>query len=1093
MLIKPEEINGIIRKAGEMTAAKGKKYYEEEKVIIKKTNYISDESFKVQTYVKGNYIYEPFICRDKGILRFRCNCPTFTEKNRVCKHIVATAFDMYVSEEKYLEASDKNFTISISEEQKLEKDRYKTKLNKQKEHSDLLEYYENLADELNEANLKINVIPILKEQVLNQLSVYFRIGSKKMYNIKSLYDFALAVKNKDILEHGKDFSFRHNIGNFNDESKGTVNFICKKLLEYANYNIISKNNMEIKKEYQKFLLLKYSALDEFFNIYENQAVNFEDDNKNLSKIKFLSEDPMLKFEINESDEFIIINHNFEEYKLYYGSDNVYILFNNVLYRCSKEFKTNLLPLIEEFQNSKSRTINIPKSNASVVFESVVSYIEKSAILILDDNLRGKYKSQNLGVKVFLDLDSKNNIIADVKFCYNDKEFNPYDLNKKVNIDRNKRQEERVNRLFEEYKFRIDADKHVLYLKDEDDIYQFFKTGIDKFMEKFEVLVTQKLKNKSIFNPQVINMGVRLENNLINIDLSNISFDEKELKEIFDKYKLKKKYYRLKDGSYINLDSSFISTLYNFSTNLGVSYKEIASGKIKVPKYRAVYLEKLSHKNDSLVFEKDPKFLRLINDISNSYNLDFKIPKIETTTLRNYQKSGFNWLKTLDKYGLGGILADDMGLGKTIQIIALLLDEHKNQKKTSIVICPSSLYINWENEIKRFAPSLKTLIVSGNLNERKKKIKNVENYDVVITSYDLLKRDIEDYQSFNFRYIVADEAQYIKNNNTKNAISLKSLQGESRFALTGTPIENSLSELWSIFDFIMPGYLYTYRRFKDIYENPIIKENDDDVSIKLQSIVSPFILRRTKSEVLKELPEKTVTVMYNEMEEEQKNIYDTYLSSAQKEVRKQLKDNDVELSNIKILSLITRLRQIASHPSLFLDNYTGQSSKVNQCIELVKEAIASGHKMLIFSSFTSIFDILEKELNLNDIKYYKLTGKTKVDDRISMVDDFNKSSEISVFLVSLKAGGTGLNLIGADMVIHFDPWWNLSQENQATDRAYRIGQKNNVQVFKLITKGTIEEKIQELQDKKSKIIDDIIKSGEIFINKMSKEEVLGLFE
>ena len=252
------------------------------------------------------------------------------------------------------------------------------------------------------------------------------------------------------------------------------------------------------------------------------------------------------------------------------------------------------------------------------------------------------------------------------------------------------------------------------------------------------------------------------------------------------------------------------------------------------------------------------------------------------------------------------------------------------------------------------------------------------------------------------------------------------------------------------------------------------------------------LRRTKSEVLKELPEKVVSIMYNEMNEEQSKIYKTYSLSAKREVKKELEENNLELSNMKILSLITRLRQIASHPSLFLEDYAGESSKVNQCMELVKEAYASGHKMLIFSSFTSIFDILEEELNKNNIKYFKLTGKTKVDVRVNMVDEFNKSKDVQIFLVSLKAGGTGLNLVGADMVIHFDPWWNLSQENQATDRAYRIGQRNNVQVFKLITKNTIEEKIQDLQDKKSKIIDDIIKSGETFISKMSKEDILELF-
>ena len=1092
MLIKPEEINVIIRKAGDNTAAKGKKYFEEDKVKIKKVKYLSDENFKVQTYVRGTYIYEPFIYRDKGVLKFSCNCPTFTTKNRICKHIVATTFDMYVTEEKYREASNKDFTISISEEEKLEKNRYKNKLEKEKEHIRVLDYYENLSDELLNAKFNVNIVPILEEPAQDELSVYFRIGSKKMYNIKNLEEFASAIKNEDVLEHGKDFAFKHSISNFNDNSKAIAKFISRKILEYSNYNSFSKTKVEIMKDYRKRLMLKYSALDEFFNLYENTFVEFEDKNRMMRKIKFLYEDPILNFNIEEKDESIIITHDYSKYKIYYGASYIYILLEDTLYKCSKDFQTNMLVLLEEFRRLKNDTISIKLNNAAIFTESVIPAIEKFSTIKMDDDLKQKYKSKNLGVKVFLDIDNKKNIIASVRFCYENQEFNPIEADVKISSSRNKRQEERVKKLFNEYKFLIDKDKKVLYLKDEDDIYQFFKTGIDKFMEKFEVLVTDKLKNKNILNLRVLNMGVRLDNNLIDIDLNNTYFDEKELKEIFSKYKLKKKYYRLKDGSFIDLESSLVSTLYNFSEGLGIKPQDIAKGKIKVPKYRAVYLDSLSKNNDNVVFEKDAKFNSLISDISNSNLKNYEIPTLNCTSLREYQKVGFSWLKSLSEYGFGGILADDMGLGKTIQIIALLKNAKLNSLGTSIVICPSSLYINWENEIKKFAPEIKTKIINGSVSDREKKISNIEKYDVIITSYDLLKRDIAEYESINFKYIIADEAQYIKNNNTKNAKSIKELKGDIRFALTGTPIENSLSELWSIFDFIMPGYLYSYKKFKEMFETPIIKDSDIDISRKLQNMVAPFILRRTKSEVLKELPEKVVSIMYNEMNEEQSKIYKTYSLSAKREVKKELEENNLELSNMKILSLITRLRQIASHPSLFLEDYAGESSKVNQCMELVKEAYSSGHKMLIFSSFTSIFDILEEELNKNNIKYFKLTGKTKVDVRVNMVDEFNKSKDVQIFLVSLKAGGTGLNLVGADMVIHFDPWWNLSQENQATDRAYRIGQRNNVQVFKLITKNTIEEKIQDLQDKKSKIIDDIIKSGETFISKMSKEDILELF-
>lgn len=486
----------------------------------------------------------------------------------------------------------------------------------------------------------------------------------------------------------------------------------------------------------------------------------------------------------------------------------------------------------------------------------------------------------------------------------------------------------------------------------------------------------------------------------------------------------------------------------------------------------------------------------MNDKTNVTNLN--VPKSLNRTLRDYQKIGFKWLKTLDYYQFGGILADDMGLGKTLQVISIILSYIENNKKDKLpimVVCPSSLSLNWKAEIEKFTNSIKSIVISGNVNTRKEQIKNIPNYDVVITSYDLLKRDIDLYEelNYNFRYIIADEAQYMKNSNTQNAKSIKKINAITKYALTGTPIENSLSELWSIFDFLMQGYLFSYNKFREKFEIPIIRNEETETMDKLRTLIEPFILRRTKKQVLTELPDKTVTVLNNEMNEEQHKIYLTYLAQAKEELNEEIKLNGYENSHIQILSALTRLRQICCHPSLFLDNYKGESSKLNQCIEIIKDAIASKHKILLFSTYTSMFEIIEKELKKEEIQYFKLTGQTKVDKRIELVDEFNQNKDIKVFLISLKAGGTGLNLTGADMVIHYDPWWNLSAENQATDRAYRIGQKNNVQVYKLITKNSIEEKIFDLQEKKAKLIDNVLDTKTSFISKLSKEEVMKLFE
>jgi len=288
-------------------------------------------------------------------------------------------------------------------------------------------------------------------------------------------------------------------------------------------------------------------------------------------------------------------------------------------------------------------------------------------------------------------------------------------------------------------------------------------------------------------------------------------------------------------------------------------------------------------------------------------------------------------------------------------------------------------------------------------------------------------------------------------------------------------------------------LFNYRKFKQIYEVPIVKDNDTTLVNRLKKLIGPFILRRIKKDVLTELPDKTITVLNNEMQGEQLDIYMSYLAQAKQEVSLEIKKNGFESSQIKILALLMRLRQICCHPSLFIDNYKGESSKLNQCMQITKDAVEGGHKILLFSGYTSMFNILEKELKKEGIEYFKLTGQTKVSDRIKLVEEFNENDKIKVFLISLKAGGTGLNLTGADMVIHYDPWWNISAENQATDRTYRIGQKKNVQVYKLITKNSIEERIYELQQKKEKLIDSMLSTKETFVNKLSKEEIMELFK
>ena len=850
----------------------------------------------------------------------------------------------------------------------------------------------------------------------------------------------------------------------------------------------------------EYITISNTGLDEIFEVLKNKKILFKRDALD-EEIVFEAHNPDIKFTVDqESNGDYILTPNIDvfSYDILQGSTYLYMLTKKALYRCDKTFEETILKLLNVYRENYTPQIRFKReelpSFCSLVYPKLKGEISLDK---LDEGIINKYVPQELYIKLYLDYDKNNYITADLKFVYGDVEFNPLkDTN--ISVARDVSKENEYLYIFVNTGFMLDKENGRLILADEEKIYNFLSEEIGLYMHKFEVLATDTFKQREIRKPKIGNIGIKLENDLLKIDLSKIDFDIEEIRSIMQKYKLKKKYHRLKDGSFLDLEENetmdFIGSLLE---NEDISYKQIQEGELEIPISRGMYLDRLIQNLNTNV-EKNDEYKKMVNQISKREIEDkIELPKGLKSELRQYQVTGFKWLKVLYKYKFGGILADDMGLGKTIQLLAVIqsyLEEEKNPNP-SIVVCPSSLSLNWKNEIDKFAPNIKTLVIHGNAEERANQIENIEKYNLVITSYDLLKRDIEEYKAkdYKFKYIIADEAQYIKNNNTQNAKVIKEIKADTRFALTGTPIENSLSELWSIFDFIMPGYLYSYRKFKEIYEVPIVKDNDEWVLKKLKMLIEPFILRRTKQEVLTELPDKTISVLNNEMQDEQLKIYTSYMANAKREVSQELKENGFEKSQMKILALLMRLRQICCHPSLFISNYTGESSKLNQCIEVIKDAVLSGHKILLFSSYSSMLEIIGEELKKENIKHFKLTGQTKVGDRLKLVEEFNSNDEIKVFLISLKAGGTGLNLIGADMVIHYDPWWNLSAENQATDRTYRIGQKKNVQVYKLITKDSIEERIYELQEKKAQLAKSMLSTETTFINKLSREDIMSLFD
>jgi SNF2 family DNA or RNA helicase len=647
-------------------------------------------------------------------------------------------------------------------------------------------------------------------------------------------------------------------------------------------------------------------------------------------------------------------------------------------------------------------------------------------------------------------------------------------------------------------FNFKRENYNYILKDEEKLLNFMLKGMGLLQDICDIYYSQSFKNIKVYTSSNYRSNIKLnEEDLLEFTFDIEGVDKKELKDIFQALKEKKKYYKLKKGGFVTLEDKNLNGIGELIDYLNIKPSELEKDKVILQRYNAIYIDSSIKEKNIKSIEENKGFRQLVNSIKDIGEMDYTIPENLKDIMRPYQKFGFKWFKTLARCGFGGILADEMGLGKTLQTIAFIkseVDENKGNKMPSLVVCPTSLVYNWQDEINKFQQDLKCVIVSGSKEEREKNIKSIKEADVVITSYALIRRDIEEYENIKFRYCFLDEAQNIKNPQSLNAQRVKSIKAKGYFALTGTPIENSLKELWSIFDFIMPGYLLNSRKFSQKYELPIVKNKDKNVLNELNMHIKPFILRRLKKDVITELPPKIEHNIIVDMTEEQKKIYASFVQQAKEDMDREIEANGFNKSKIKILSMLTRLRQICCDPSTFIENYTGDNGKMEAILDIVENNINQGHKMLLFSQFTSVLKNIAKRFNENNIKYLYLDGSTKADVRRNLVKEFNEGDS-SIFLISLKAGGTGLNLTGADIVIHFDPWWNPAVEQQASDRAHRIGQKKTVEVIRLIAKGSIEEKIYKIQEKKKEIIKNVVDSNageEILLSNMDEKDIKELF-
>ena len=639
-----------------------------------------------------------------------------------------------------------------------------------------------------------------------------------------------------------------------------------------------------------------------------------------------------------------------------------------------------------------------------------------------------------------------------------------------------------------------APREPWFAEDDDEAYyRLFSEGLRALSEFGEVLLSERLRGVTVRQAPSVKVEASVAGGLLDIAVESPDMTPAELISYLASYERKQKFVRLDNGDIVRLDGS-VSAVADLAGGLGVDAERLVDGLNGLPANRTLFVDAMLKRASGVRFERNGGFRQIVRDFETVADADFTPPHALRDVLRPYQTEGFRWLCTLGKAGFGGILADDMGLGKTLQMMAYLAYAHEeDETRPALVVCPASLVYNWAAEFSRFSPDARTMVVAGAKRERTGMIAAAFDdaaADVLITSYDLMKRDVDAYAAREFSCVVLDEAQYIKNASTKAAKAAKQLPAAVRFALTGTPIENRLSELWSIFDFLMPGVLGSSESFNRRFATPIAN-GEEAVARRLQGLVAPFILRRLKGDVLSDLPEKDESVVVAVMEGEQDKLYRASASKLALMLSDQ-KPEEFAGMKLKVLSELTKLRQICCDPNLVYENYSGESAKLETCLELVRTAVEGGHQVLLFSQFTSMFEIIGRRLDDEGVGFLQLTGATSKEERIRLVDRF-QAGEAPVFLISLKAGGVGLNLTAADIVIHYDPWWNLAAQNQATDRAHRIGQERQVSVFKLIAKDTIEEKIVQMQEAKRDLAELVIGGDAVGRTSITREDILALLD
>jgi len=1031
------------------------KAYDKEKITFKdsketKGTYSTLKvfNFEVDSETKPTYYDVSIVIEDnKEIVKTICDCKEY-RNFQSCKHIGAVFVNYY----------ETLFKGSI--------------INVHKITEDILNKFMPDENTLIKKELQVELIINVTEKesyyyyygrTYTDFNIKIMIGEDKLYTLGNhATAFKVAYENQEgEVYFGKNFTYIPEKYYLSSNSKTIIESYLDVCEGSYNRNIFAKDF--------KTFLNKIKNTNFIINNY---------------KIEGIKEGFPISSNLIKNNESYELDFDLENIEVLIKNDYEYILYKGNLYHLRKLEQE----LIDDLMENKLDKLIISKEKVDAFTKGLLKIVRKN--LKIDASVTDITLPKEISTKLYFDLRSSY-ILVDALFKYDEKEVNYFD--KSNTILRDIDYETKVINDILKYGFEIDNNK--IILKDIEKEVEFLENGLENLATKYEIFTTEKFKGINIKKKtSVTSMFGIGQDNILSYTFSLGDINSNELVNIFEEIKNKKKYYRLKNGDILNLEDESLKELSDLKDDLELSDTEIIAGHGAILKYRAIYLDSLKNTKYNII-KTDNLFDNFIDKFYKFKDINLTLPKDELKILRDYQVTGVKWLYTLAKTGFGGILADEMGLGKTIQVIYYIKQMLKdNENNKFLIVVPTSLAYNWDHEFDSFGSNIKRKICVGNKDKRTKILRNLNDTNVIITTYGLLREDEELYNNLNFNTMVIDEAQNIKNNMAGITKVVKKINAETKFALTGTPLENSILELWSIFDFIMPGYLASLTKFQSKYK---IKDFDEDSEILIKGLskqINPFILRRKKQDVVKELPDKLINDIYIELKDEQKKLYVAELERVKEEMEKIIETEGMNKARFLILQLLTKLRQICIDPSIVYDNYKDGSNKLEQLESIVNEYIKNNHKILIFSSFKTALNIVKEKLNKAKIKTYMIDGSVPAKDRIEMVDNFNNNDDVKVFLIMLKSGGTGLNLATADVVIHLDLWWNPQAENQATDRAHRIGQKNTVEVIHLITKGTIEEKILELQNKK-RILSDKLIDGEIrdknILSELTKEDIKNL--